>query len=75
MKRIAIMLALLAALSSVGLESALAASLWNDRTNWISDRRPSGVGDIVTVVVDEKTKTKDEPCPGWEPKGGEDGQP
>ena len=60
MKRIAIMLALLAALSSVGLEPALAASLWNDRTNWISDRRPSGVGDIVTVVVDEKTKTKDE---------------
>jgi flagellar L-ring protein precursor FlgH len=37
-----------------------AASLWNDNTNWIADRRPTKVGDIVTVVVDEKTKTKDQ---------------
>jgi flagellar L-ring protein precursor FlgH len=37
-----------------------AVSLWNDRNNWVADQRPSRVGDIVTVVVDEKTDTKDE---------------
>jgi flagellar L-ring protein precursor FlgH len=41
----------------LGLE---AASLWNDNTNWIADRRPTKVGDIVTVVVDERTRTKDQ---------------
>ncbi|MDR2174385.1 MAG: flagellar basal body L-ring protein FlgH [Synergistaceae bacterium] len=37
-----------------------AVSLWNDRNNWVADQRPSRVGDIVTVVVDERTDTKDE---------------
>jgi flagellar L-ring protein precursor FlgH len=37
-----------------------AVSLWNDRNNWVADQRPSRVGDIVTVIVDEKTDTKDE---------------
>jgi flagellar L-ring protein precursor FlgH len=37
-----------------------AVSLWNDRNNWVADPRPSRVGDIVTVVVDERTDTKDE---------------
>lgn len=36
-----------------------AASLWNDSTNWIADKRPSRVGDIVVVMVDERTDTKD----------------
>ncbi len=39
---------------------SLAASLWNDRANWIGDARPSRVGDIVTVLVSEKTDAKDE---------------
>ena len=39
---------------------AQARSLWNDRANWVADRRPDSVGDIVTVIVKEKTKTKDE---------------
>jgi flagellar L-ring protein precursor FlgH len=37
-----------------------AVSLWNDRNNWVADQRPSRVGDIVTVIVNEKTDTKDE---------------
>ena len=49
---------LCAVLSCAGTTEA--ASLWNDSTNWVADRRPGRVGDIVTVVVDEKTDTKDE---------------
>ena len=37
-----------------------AKSLWNDRTNWVTDQRPGRIGDIVTVLVDEQTNTKDE---------------
>lgn len=37
-----------------------AVSLWNDTTNWVADQRPGRVGDIVTVIVNEKTDTKDE---------------
>ena len=37
-----------------------ARSLWNDSSNLVADQRPRNVGDIVTVVVDEKTKTKDQ---------------
>jgi len=36
-----------------------ARSLWNDQTNWVTDRRPSRIGDIVTVLVDEQTDTRD----------------
>ena len=36
-----------------------ARSLWNDNTNWVTDQRPSRIGDIVTVLVDEQTDTKD----------------
>ena len=36
-----------------------AKSLWNDRTNWVADQRPSRIGDIVTVLVDEQTDTRD----------------
>lgn len=39
---------------------ASAQSLWQDGTNYIGDERPSRIGDIVTVVVDEQTVTKDE---------------
>ena len=39
--------------------SGEAVSLWNDRTNWIADQRPSRIGDIVTVLVDEQTDTRD----------------
>ncbi len=39
---------------------AVARSLWNDSSNLVADQRPRNVGDIVTVVVDEKTKTKDQ---------------
>ena len=37
-----------------------ARSLWNDHTNWVADQRPGRVGDVVTVLVDERTNTKDE---------------
>ena len=60
MKRSACVLILLLCASVLTGCAAEAASLWNDNTNWIADRRPSQVGDIVTVFVDEKTKTKDE---------------
>ncbi len=37
-----------------------ATSLWQDGSSLFGDERPSRVGDIVTVVVDEKTKVTDE---------------
>ena len=40
-------------------EFALAASLWNDNANWVTDKRPAKVGDIVNVRVAESTKTSD----------------
>ena len=39
---------------------AEAVSLWDDRRNWLADARPSRVGDIVTVLVSERTDAKDE---------------
>jgi flagellar L-ring protein precursor FlgH len=39
---------------------APATSLWQDGSNLFGDERPSRVGDIVTVVVDENTKVTDE---------------
>ena len=40
--------------------SSQAASLWNDNANWFADERPGKVGDIVTVLVNERTDAKDE---------------
>ena len=40
--------------------SACAGSLWNDNANWFADERPGRVGDIVTVLVDERTDASDE---------------
>lgn len=40
--------------------AAHAASLWDDNNNWFGDSRPSRVGDIVTVLVNERTDAKDE---------------
>ncbi len=37
-----------------------AQSLWDDNANWFADERPGRVGDIVTVLVDERTDAKDE---------------
>jgi len=44
----------------INCPSGEATSLWNDRTNWVADQRPGRIGDIVTVIVDEQTNTKDE---------------
>ncbi len=40
--------------------SSWAGSLWNDNANWFADERPGRVGDIVNVLVDERTNAKDE---------------
>ena len=40
--------------------SSQATSLWNDKANWFADERPGKVGDIVTVLVNERTDAKDE---------------
>ena len=40
--------------------SAFAGSLWNDNANWFADARPSRVGDIITVLVNEQTDASDE---------------
>lgn len=40
--------------------NAFAGSLWNDNANWFADERPNRVGDIVTVLVNERTDAKDE---------------
>ncbi len=37
-----------------------AGSLWDDNANWFADARPGKVGDIVTVLVDERTDASDE---------------
>lgn len=39
---------------------SFAASLWDDNANWFADARPGKVGDIVTVLVDERTNASDE---------------
>lgn len=58
---------LYAALAAAVFSAAIAAgvkaeavSLWNDTANMVSDPRPSRAGDIVTVLVNEQTNTKDE---------------
>lgn len=53
----AVILAVCAVLSAV---PAGAVSLWNDNRNWIADARPGRVGDIVTVMINERTDAKDE---------------
>ncbi len=40
--------------------SASAQSLWDDNSSWYSDSRPGRVGDIITVLVNERTDAKDE---------------
>ena len=40
--------------------NAFAGSLWNDNANWFADARPSRVGDIITVLVNEQTDASDE---------------
>ena len=40
--------------------ASFAGSLWDDNANWFADARPGRVGDIVTVLVDERTDASDE---------------
>ena len=47
-------------LTLVLISSASAQSLWNDNANWYGDARPGKVGDIITVLVNERTDAKDE---------------
>jgi len=58
MKKIILLAACLGFVISCS-EYVLAASLWNDRTNWVADKRPTVVGDIVNVRVVENTRTSD----------------
>jgi len=58
MKKIFIFTACLGFIISCS-EYVLAASLWNDRVNWVADRRPAVIGDIVNVRVIENTRTSD----------------
>lgn len=51
--------ACLLAVAAFDAHTASAGSLWNDRANWVADQRPSQIGDIVNVVVNEKTTTED----------------
>lgn len=59
MKRIVCLLLLLAISFGIQPGTAAAASLWVDGTNLVGDKKPGKVGDIVTVLVRENTKTKD----------------
>ena len=56
MKKFLLSAILLLAFTSI----ANAQSLWDDNANWYGDERPSRVGDIVTVLVNERTDAKDE---------------
>ena len=60
MKKIILAAAALLLLFGATPFQAQARSLWDDRSNWVADRRPTSVGDIVTVVVNERTRTKDQ---------------
>ncbi|MDK2959485.1 flagellar basal body L-ring protein FlgH [Aminivibrio sp.] len=60
MKKILLAAAAVILLTGMFPGPAPARSLWDDRSNLVGDRRPTGVGDIVTVVVNERTRTKDE---------------
>ena len=51
---------LCAAILLLAAGNAFAGSLWNDNANWFADERPNRVGDIVTVLVNERTDAKDE---------------
>ncbi len=59
MKKIVCLLLILAISSGIQPGTAAAASLWVDGTNLVGDKKPGKVGDIVTVLVRENTKTKD----------------
>lgn len=56
MKRFSVILILILTLSP----SVSAQSLWDDNANWYGDSRPGKVGDIITVLINEKTDAKDE---------------
>jgi len=58
-KKIVCLLLILAISSGIHPGTAAAASLWVDGTNLVGDKKPGKVGDIVTVLVRENTKTKD----------------
>ncbi|MCF4152435.1 flagellar basal body L-ring protein FlgH [Dethiosulfovibrio sp. F2B] len=47
-------------LASAPISCVSGQSLWQDGTNYIGDDRPSRVGDIVMVEVDERSDTEDE---------------
>jgi len=47
-------------LSLILCPSVQAQSLWNDNANWYGDARPGRVGDIITVLINERTDAKDE---------------
>ena len=59
MRKCCCLLLVFAVLLGLPSGNVLAASLWRDGTNLVGDRRPNRIGDIVTVVVAENTKTKD----------------
>ena len=40
-------------------ECVFAVSLWNDNANWVTDKRPTSIGDIINVRVIESTRTSD----------------
>lgn len=54
-----ILFGVICAAALVATVPAGAVSLWNDTTNWVADQRPGRVGDVVTVLVNEKTDTQD----------------
>ena len=56
MKKIILAAAALLLLFGATPFQAQARSLWDDRSNWVADRRPTSVGDIVTVIIEEKAK-------------------
>jgi len=60
MKKIVLAAAAVLLLFGMVPGQATARSLWDDRSNWVADRRPTSVGDIITVVVNERTRTKDQ---------------
>ena len=47
-------------LSFILCSSCQAQSLWDDNANWYGDSRPGKVGDIITVLINERTDAKDE---------------
>lgn len=59
-KKYTILLAITVVMIALAAAPALASSLWSDNSSLFTDRKASGIGDIVLVRIDEEFEDSDE---------------